>query len=437
MNRSSLKPHVCMLLAAAIAWPAIDSQAAKPVKPPPQPALTYTLYPMDDSEYEGSWATGITETGLVPTTVFTGPDGFRVPAIGKLFDSDGDGVLDAPQLLPIPEPFVWGQASGANDYGIVVGDTRVWRAGESYADLEPYVHDDAAVWTRGVSGEYEVQSLGVIDSRLRQSWAHKVNASGTVVGNCCFGGGTCWLRAFIIEPVVQSDGSMVWFQDENGDGVNDLMLPIWPGPDEQPDPWTSCHRGPFSFISSINEAGVICGYVGYADNWVPQPFVLVPDFSLPNPWFKPDADGFNALIQVLPGLRRQSTTIATAVAAVGEVAGSSDNHGVIWKPQGNQYVLHDLGAAPCDVLSVRDISPNGRWVTGYGFKTVKTRATTRYEHAGSFVWRDGVVQVLEDCLTNGVGWTWLQTAAVRDDGVLVGSGLFNGRSTSFVAVPNP
>jgi len=54
----------------------------------------------------------------------------------------------------------------------------------------------------------------------------------------------------------------------------------------------------------------------------------------------------------------------------------------------------------------------------------------------SFLYQKGRCHLLLDILdASGAGWTGLQAADINDDGVIVGSGLFNGKGRAFIATP--
>ena len=89
---------------------AVSTQAAKPPKPPPPPpppSLTYTLVAFEDGGRLASYASGISEAGLVvgrygyELTMQDGVQYLERPAVATGTDANGDGLLDLPQELPL------------------------------------------------------------------------------------------------------------------------------------------------------------------------------------------------------------------------------------------------------------------------------------------------------------------------------------------------
>ena len=115
-----------------------------------------------------------------------------------------------------------------------MGQTQRFAPPDYLTQYTPY--KQAVIWRwDGTSGEYLPQRLGVIDWRLDESYAHRINGNGVVAGRCnsWAGAGGAWRQAFVIEPAETPEGGLTWFRDEDADGVNDLMMRIWPGPGEQ------------------------------------------------------------------------------------------------------------------------------------------------------------------------------------------------------------
>jgi hypothetical protein len=434
-----------LVLACGIITLAATAPAGKPVKPPkppPAPTLTYTLIPFDDGQRLSSVAVGLTETGLVPgafdyETIWNGETTqLSWPDIATATDADADGLLDLPTPLPVLEEHLYGAAYRANELGVIVGYTGRLFDGSEWPPLS--LTEEGVVWVPGAGG-YAAQGVGVIDTRLHQSFAGRINNDGVVAGSCTWGNTGNWQQAFIIVPEQTANGP-TWFRDADADGVNDLMLPIWPRPDPMLDPLSSTPMDPVAYVVGINNAGAVAGFVelDYHDAY-PGAFVIVPDFGDAdgdgNPWFSANADGNNTLVQGLAPLSAGAFTRVCDINANGEVAGSSDDHAVIWKPQtGGGYAIQDLGTISTrEHLRTTAMSDTG-WVVGSAYTLNWHQKNPKPDL--TLVWQNGVMYVLQDILTNGDGWTDLSFSDVSDDGVLAGHGTFNGKVTACLAVPN-
>jgi hypothetical protein len=444
-----LRPK-CRILALAVAAALVPlaAQAAKAAKPPPASALSYTLVAFEDNaQWIGSRASGITEVGVVPGRydydLISGGVTNRLswPTVATRTDEDGNGLLDLPRPLPFLAGHVTGEAWRANELGVIVGVTERLVDASEWPPLSVFA--EGVVWLPG-QGAYTPRGLGVIDGRLHQSYATCVNNNGVVAGGCTWGNTINWHRAFIIVPEQTADGPS-WFRDTDANGVNDLMLPIWPAPDPLKNPSSSSQYDPVAYINGLNDAGVVCGTIDIvvSDNaGLGGPFVISPDYTDAdgdgNPWFVADAAGNNVLVQKLPLLRAGAYSTANAINASGDIAGVSDNHAVLWKPAaGGGYVLRDLGTVTArEYLQVTAMSNTG-WILGNAWNSVLTHSFVQKPGKPDIavVWRDGVMYLMPDLLTNGAGWTDLHFSDVSDSGVLAGYGVFNGRTTACLAVP--
>ena len=97
--------------------------------------------------------------------------------------------------------FIQSQAWAINEFGDIVGSSwTVEPNGEAY--------EHAVVWAKDASGKYAITDLG------RRGRAMGINNLGEVVT----GHG-------LIVPVTV-DGSLVWYRDLDGDGINDLENPL-------------------------------------------------------------------------------------------------------------------------------------------------------------------------------------------------------------------
>ena len=114
-------------------------------------------------------------------------------------------------------------------------------------------------------------------------------------------------------------------------------------------------------------------------------------------------------------------------------------HAVLWRPQpGGGYSLEDLGTfRQRDHMVVTAMSDTG-WLIArdYNLGTGHSVPKNNPKPDPTLIWRNGVMSVLEDILTNGDGWTALRFSDVSNEGILVGRGTFDGKVTACLAVPN-
>ena len=186
---------------------------------------------------------------------------------------------------------------------------------------------------------------------------------------------------------------------------------------------------PSSLIRDLNDSGAVCGVIespwSSADNpYVKYVFVVVPDFSDAdgdgNPWFAADAEGNNSLLRVLTGLTGYTPNSVVAINALGEVAGATNNHAVLWKPvAGGGYAIQDLGTvSDRDYLSVHAMSDSSsEWLVGKAYSSPLNHAMKPLKNPLPdllVVWWNG--ELLLPALTNGAGWTDLDFNDVNDAG---------------------
>jgi len=279
-----------------------------------------------------------------------------------------------------------------------------------------------------------------------------VNNSGLVVGQSCRPP-EYPEHPFIVVPEDTNGNGLPdqWFRDNDGDGLNDLLLELGPVPPYSGDVYYEGRA------DDINEAGQVVG-----DFWVDDyynntseyvAFVVTPadvDQDGRLEWFWPDANGANALMTRLDlGLSPTTFVYPTAVNNLGQIVGryypsdsergflleglDSDANGVAdtWFQDADQNgandLVVDLGAAPdrsgnLIPLSPSDINDAG-WVVGRGpgaFLIVpKVDPAT-----GKRVWNedqngDGINDLA--ILLPTLGGTSAYANAINTDGVIAGS----------------
>ncbi|MHC4497530.1 MAG: DUF3466 family protein [Planctomycetota bacterium] len=128
-------------------------------------------------------------------------------------------------------------------------------------------------------------------------YALSINESSQVVGYSYY---PDYLhRAFLVTPEYDIDGNPVWFRDDDGDGINDLMLDLGTlGLGNGSNAW--------SMACGINDLGQVVGYsvtddsVGDTPFYLFRPFLISPEDtdgdSVPDTWFRDGGGGVNALM---------------------------------------------------------------------------------------------------------------------------------------------
>lgn len=223
---------------------------------------------------------------------------------------------------------------------------------------------------------YTIVDLGALDSI--SSYARSINELGQVAGfSFTYSpGGYC--RAFLVTPEYDSDGNpVVWFRDDDLDGINDLMMDIGTlvgdsssraygvndsgqvvggsygdvdGTDRQHAfLWDSISgmidlgsleaSNGNSMAWGISNSGYVVGYVSnYPGSDERRAFIVVPEDTdgdgVPDTWFRDtDGDGYNDLMIDLGTLPGDSGSSAFTVNDSGQVVGSSDSRGFLITPE--------------------------------------------------------------------------------------------------------
>jgi len=420
-TRSITTRWLGLALACGTLTYAVTSQAGKPPKPPPEPpppsGPVYQITSLG-SLGAGSVATAINESGTVVGQVYTSGSpyymAFKVvpepSANGPVYYQDinpADGINDLMVPLSGLDPTQPSSANDINDAGMIVGDCfhNLW---------------DGVLWL-GTSPT----SLGFLDGYGGEfdSVAYAINNWGIIAIGA-------WesdeAPACVLLPKDSDNDGVpdIWYEDANGDGFNDLFLPVAPclwGP--PPDEWPIARFTP----QGINDAGqVIVNYWEARTGQLITPNAQDPDGD-GNPWFADEnGDGLNDLMVPLIGLDG-SSSYATDINAAGQVVGLSNRRAVRWDFTEGTQTVTDLGLLSKLVQGMRAeaINDQGQIV---GLATFRKGQTT-------FLFDGGKLYDLAACLTNGDGWANLNAADINNQGCIVGSGEFNGVQQAFVAMP--
>jgi probable HAF family extracellular repeat protein len=205
----------------------------KPPKPPPEPpGPAYTLIDLGHLGGGTSTAIGINESGQVAGNSMNA-DGKVHAFLVTPEDTDGDGkpdrwfhdddddgfndlmtdlgLLGGGTLPNTNMEWFTAQAADINDHGQVVG----WSSIDEPTQTERY---HACLWNNG-----EIIDLGVFVAG-GESVACAINNHGQIVGYQV--SGNVAAGSFLILPEPNEQGELEWYRDDDDDGVNDLMTTL-------------------------------------------------------------------------------------------------------------------------------------------------------------------------------------------------------------------
>ncbi len=398
---------ILVFVFAVLAVTLVGWSVAVAGKPQPPPAAEYSLTELKVLPgFTASYGVDINDLGQVVGDMKT--------ASGETVAVVWETPSAAPTELPLPDGYDGSRARAINDDGLIVG----WAGCVASGTIHP------VIWVPGLSG-YEMQDLTGDPADGGYAW--DINADGYVVGYLLHSGWTTYYDsevAFVIRPEVEGDGSLTWFLDDDKDGVNDLMCIVQAYRDEE---WGAWYVEP----GAINDSGWVVGtcdpglaYPGWTD------FVIIPDYSLPNPWFQDeDGDGANDLAIILPG---SWSGCYVFVNNEGQIVRRSELLGV---------VVQDDGTATLTRSPLPPTTTYG-WYYAWGIndsaqvigmgKPLK-RGNPDYD---PLLWQAAKGSRLLESLSDMAGFSDLISAyGINDLGQIVGSGATRAGERGYVASP--
>jgi probable HAF family extracellular repeat protein len=288
-------------------------------------------------------------------------------------------------------------ALAINDYGEI--------AGSSYTAGPDGSVEHAVVWARDASGKYAITDLGIIGE------ATSINNAGEVAAG-----------GFLIRPVTVN-GNLVWYQDVNGDGVNDLAIPADPGADAINN--SMQYVGGSDYVQfddagnemvttlsdngtgyAINDSGLVAGESGVtrqATIW--------------------DIDGTGKIVseETLSPLPGNTFSSALCIDAFGRVAGYSGHlvSPIAYQPRAT---LWQNGATPTDLGAPAN---SGSFARGVSTVNGVLQVVGFYNHNGesAFLWKNGAMKDL-NTLVSASGVALSEAKAINSRGQIVGSARF-------------
>jgi uncharacterized membrane protein len=311
-------------------------------------------------------------------------------------DDDGDGENDLVTLLPAGST-LGGRASSLNHFGEIVGSSdwtaALWKDG-AYIDLGApgprFISDASSINDRGVV-------VGDTESFLEEP-----------------------VRPFLINPLdTNGDGEPdTWFQDNDGDGGNDLMVKLLDA-----DTTTAIRATHINNRGWVLVRGALRGLIIPAD---------ADGDGIPDTWFIDDGQGGNLLfVEIPPDKGRINVLWHSNVN--GDVVGGSGNQAAIWEIDSSGNILSSSllpnPKGKVDGTGARAIDETGQLVVGYAQVSDGRRAC---------VWQNGQRGVLlRDLATNPEAVDDIAATDVNRSGEIIGATV---RATAtdpgaYIAVP--
>jgi len=383
-----------------------------------EPAYHYVGFP------EFGWIAAVTDTGSLLVEYPPGASMVVEPArdaVGNpVWDADLDGIADGYTTFPLNHP---------GEYTVVMGlDLNVSLDAVGYGRRADGT-DVALLW-RDVSSDNPPVELGHLlgfPYSYRTVEAQCINDLGQVViGEYGFGERYDFALS-LVDPkdTTGDDVPDLWNEDINGDGCNDLLVPLQ----------TSLHEGGFSgclncIWANINNSGEVVGRL-IESSFEPDPgFVVLPedtdDDGKPDLWFKDlDGDGWNDCSVDL--VVSTQLGLSESGLIVGSAGGNRYRWQIVYDPD-PAVVLVAVEATDVIFREVNDLGQSvgyTRYVQGRLDKHYKVQHTT-------YLWQpDLTVLNLYDLLDNpgkkemNLAGVWINNA-----GVIAGVG-----DEAFIAVP--
>jgi probable HAF family extracellular repeat protein len=237
-----------------------------------------------------------------------------------------------------------------------------------------------------------------------------INNAGQIVGHCAG-------RGFLVNPMDANDDGVAdtWFQDANGDGINDLVVDLGVQPP-----------------TDLNDSGWVIGSS-------PRPWVLIPrrDSSSGNQIWNEDAngDGVNDRVVTLPLLSGIGGDVASAINKDGVVVGLCSLKPTGWS--GRYAVLWRVDAQGRATLTNLGL----KWSVANGINAAQQVVGSYNDGHGSssaFLWQNGVMSDLRNLIQPGaIPSTWpLGADEINDLRMILGSYGATTKQKYYIAVPN-
>ncbi len=275
----------------------------------------------------------------------------------------------------------------------VLSDLGSPNPGDAATDLGTFGHPCSA---------YNSVATAISNANHVVGWADTANAAG--------------IRAFLIRP----QGGL-WYQDQNADLVNDLLINL------------GTLGGAESAAHGVNDSGVVTGYSYLPVSQPParyHAFILTP---VGGTWFiDSNNDGVNDLMQSI-GTLGGANSWGRAINNNNVIVGESDTadqrtHAFRWE----NGTMTDLGTLGGPSSSAADINDAGQ-IVGWAENAAGERRAV--------VWINGVISDLNEALLYGEstgGLILTEARAINQAGQIAGYGLVKGgggKTRAFLLTP--
>jgi probable HAF family extracellular repeat protein len=287
--------------------------------------------------------------------------------------------------------YIQSEALAINDYGEIVG----W----SYtADQNGGMVKHAVVWAKDATGRYVITDLG-------PGIATGINDEGEVITDNS-----------LIVPV-SINGSLVWYQDLNGDGINDLANAHVAGNAINNHAQISDGYDVIQFDAAGNEIITTLPGGGYAINDYGEVAGEAPNGSPEAAVWEVDTAGNVVSTELLDPLAGSAWATATCIDQAGNAAGYSDFLVSTNPPAGRgRATLWMNGGPPIDLgaPSNSDSEAKGMSIVNGVLQVVG------YAGDYAFLWKNGVMKNL-NTLSSASGVTLSEATAISSNGQIVGT----------------
>jgi probable HAF family extracellular repeat protein len=303
--------------------------------------------------------------------------------------------------------FKQSEAWAINDSGQIVG--RSYTAGPRGDVWHP------VVWAKDATGTYVITDLGTFGGNSGSAFG--INSQGEIVGEAQAADTTPY--GFLIRPLTVN-GSQVWYQDLNHDGINDLMtnLGAVSGQAISDNTQIAAYYNLVQFDAAGNEVVTTLpsGGGGVAINNNRQ---VAGDVSYLAAVWQVDASGNVLSMLTLTPLPGNPYSKAVCINALGQAAGYS-YHPVSSMSISMRATLWQGGATPTDLGSLGGGTSDASGInTVNGVLQVVGAASLSNKSNRAFVWKNGAMTNL-NTLISASGVTLERAKAINAQGQIVG-----------------
>jgi probable HAF family extracellular repeat protein len=249
---------------------------------------------------------------------------------------------------------------------------------------------------------------------------------------------TCEGVGLLLNPVdADGDGTPdTWYQDANGDGVNDLLVNLGQAFDTGGNlvPLQACE---------LNDAGQIVGFIAKQGDRG-TPFLLTPKQIATGPIWSEDVngDGENDLTTRLPLPQTGLVGLATVLNSYGTIAGQFRTsqgpfHAILWKADAQGVMQYtDLGV-PNSETHIRSQGINDRdQVVGDALLYGRKASVRSWS---GWLWDNGVIKDVRTLMDKSAELTdrYMFTAGINNASLMVGFAAGTVGYYPWIAVPIP